>query len=187
MTRSSDLSSTAGAHARDLGEKVKSAVTEKVSAEAGKVQGQAAHEVQQAADAADAVAGAVDPGTVQAQAAHQVASQLEGIANQIRTADLNETVSKVSTFARENPALFIGAAALAGFAATRFLKARPPEAQGVAPTGDPWAATPDMAPPQPNARPVRHPDEDTLAHATSDDHDHHTKVATATGGSHGPA
>lgn len=187
MKQSSDLRAAAGAHARDLGEKVKSAVADKAGTETGRLQDEAARQVEQTADAAGAAARAADPGSVQAQAANQVASHLEGIAEQIRTTDINETVRKVSDFARQNPALFIGAAAVAGFAATRFLKARSPEGHRPEATGDPWAA-PSPAGPHlaTRAQAARHPDEDTLAHVR-DDTDHHTNVATAAGGRHGSA
>lgn len=180
MTRSPTLSKSAETHMRDITQQAKDAAQKTAQAQAEKVQGQAAHEVQQVADAAQAAAGSIDPASMQAQAVQHVASHLEGIADQIRATDINTTVRKVSDFARENPALFIGAAALAGFAATRFLKARAPESQYAEPTGDPWSAPADA--PATTTPSARHPDQDTLAQLDRDA-DHHTKVTTSTGAS----
>ncbi len=98
------------------------------------------------ADAASMAAEQLDLNTLQAQAASQVADQVESIAQKLRTSDLSTVTKDVSDFARKNPALFIGGAALLGLAAARFLKARDPQRIEPAPTvadtaTDPWADT----------------------------------------------
>ncbi|WP_264210615.1 hypothetical protein [Leisingera thetidis] len=129
MTVSSDLETQARAQAADLGRKAKAAVADKVRDTADAVQSQAAREVQATADAAGAAADTFDPGTMQAQAAQVVAGYLEDAAHRVRTVDVERTVRDVSAFARRNPLLFLGGAALAGFAATRFLKASEPDSR----------------------------------------------------------
>ena len=52
----------------------------------------------------------------------QAASQVENVAGSIRTGDLNDLVRSARAFARRQPTAFVGIAALAGFAAVRFLK-----------------------------------------------------------------
>lgn len=100
--------------------------------------------------AAEAAARAFDTGTLQAQAASQVADALEQVAAQVRTTDIDRLARNVSGFARDNPAPFVGGAALLGLVATRFLKARDPHAaprasardgSGPADPDDVWAGS----------------------------------------------
>ncbi|MCB4457947.1 hypothetical protein [Leisingera sp. McT4-56] len=132
MTDTSELEQQARRQAADLGRRAKGAVEEKLHESAAAAHAQAAGEVQATAEAAAAAAQAFDPGSMQAQAAQAVAGRLEDAARQVRSLDLEETVQEVSAFARRNPLLFLSAAALAGFAATRFLKATAPQPAGPA-------------------------------------------------------
>jgi hypothetical protein len=52
----------------------------------------------------------------------QAASQVENVAGSIRAGDFNDLVHSARAFARRQPTAFVGIAALAGFAAVRFLK-----------------------------------------------------------------
>ena len=52
----------------------------------------------------------------------RAASQVDGVADSIRTGDFNDLVRSAQSFARKQPTAFVGLAALAGFAAVRFLK-----------------------------------------------------------------
>lgn len=140
MTDTSDLEKQARAQAADLGRKAKEAVADTVRNTAGAAQSQAAQEVQATADAAGAAADAFAPGSVQAQAARMVAGHLEDAARRVRSLEFEQAVQDVSAFARRNPLLFLSAAAMAGFAATRFLKAREPAP--TAPYGQGAAVTP---------------------------------------------
>lgn len=126
MADTTDLEQQARSQAADLSRKAKDAVADTVRNAAGAAQSQAAQEVQATAEAAGAAADAFAPGTVQAQAAQMVAGHLEDAAQRVRTLEFEQAVQDVSAFARRNPLLFLSAAALAGFAATRFLKAREP-------------------------------------------------------------
>ena len=50
------------------------------------------------------------------------ASQVEGVADSIRSGDVGDLVRNAQAFARRQPTAFVAIAALAGFAAVRFLK-----------------------------------------------------------------
>jgi ElaB/YqjD/DUF883 family membrane-anchored ribosome-binding protein len=52
----------------------------------------------------------------------KAASQVENVADSIRSGDINDLVRNAQSFARRQPTAFLGIAALAGFAAVRFLK-----------------------------------------------------------------
>ena len=62
-------------------------------------------------------------GSYPAQAADYLATSLSDAANALRTQDIDGMMSEVTAFARRNPALFIGGAALLGFVGARMLKA----------------------------------------------------------------
>jgi hypothetical protein len=57
-----------------------------------------------------------------AEYVEKAADQLEHFSTRLRERDLNELVGDVRHFAHQRPALFIGAAFVAGAAAARFLK-----------------------------------------------------------------
>lgn len=52
----------------------------------------------------------------------KAASQVDNVADSIRTGDFHDLVRNAQSFARRQPTAFLGIAALAGFAAVRFLK-----------------------------------------------------------------
>jgi len=59
---------------------------------------------------------------VVAKSVHDAASRIEGAAHSLQTQSAGELLSNLNRFAREQPALFFGAAVVAGLAASRFLK-----------------------------------------------------------------
>ena len=59
----------------------------------------------------------------------KAASQVENVADSIRTGDFNDLLSSAKSFARRQPAAFLGLATLAGFAAVRFLKSSREDSQ----------------------------------------------------------
>ncbi|MEK0165361.1 hypothetical protein VWX35_01275 [Phaeobacter sp. A36a-5a] len=132
-------------HATELAEQAQETLRSEARARAEQAQSKAAGEAAAVARAADAAASELPQGSLQAQAAQQLAQGLEQVADTIRTADLEKVLRDTGAFARKNPMLFLGGAALLGFAATRFLKSTAPDAttgRAVADdaTGDPWAA-----------------------------------------------
>ena len=139
MSNASDLSSSAKEHANELGVQAKAAAKQEAVAQADQAKHTAAEKVQQAADAVDAASSELDPTSPQAQAVQQVADRIEDVAAKLRSADVRKLADQATDVARANPLLFIGGAAIAGFAAARFLKARDPQMNDNAPSTDPWA------------------------------------------------
>jgi hypothetical protein len=119
----------------DTASQVKQTVREKIGDVAGAAKQQAANAYQQQSDfargeignfasalrhAGDQLAG--NGSTIGARVANGVADKLDAVGASIEGKDLDEIVRNAESFARRNPAVFFGAAALLGFAASRFLK-----------------------------------------------------------------
>ena len=64
-----------------------------------------------------------DPGSFAHHASEHIADNLSAAARSIESTDLNHVAADVADFARRQPLLFFGGAALLGFAAGRALKA----------------------------------------------------------------
>jgi hypothetical protein len=60
----------------------------------------------------------------------KAASQVEDVADSIRTGDVGDLVRNAQSFARRQPTAFVAIAALAGFAAVRFLKSSTSDSAG---------------------------------------------------------
>ena len=65
-----------------------------------------------------------------AKSVHDAAARLEGAAASLQDKSAGELISGLNRFAREQPAVFFGAAILAGFAASRFLKSTAEASRG---------------------------------------------------------
>lgn len=150
MLKHDDLTQDVKTKAHELGRDAKDAVRAEAENAAAGLRDDAVNHAASVANAADAAGDEFAPDSLQARAAHQFADQVEGLAARLRTTDLGSVTRDVSNFARTNPAIFIGGAALLGFAATRFLKARDPHRIDYsAADGDPWRA---KSAPSPTAR-----------------------------------
>ena len=60
----------------------------------------------------------------------KAASQVEDVADSIRTGDVSELIRNAQSFARRQPTTFVAIAALAGFAAVRFLRSSSSDSAG---------------------------------------------------------
>ena len=60
----------------------------------------------------------------------KAAAQVESVSDSIKNGDFNDLVRSAQDFARRQPTAFLGIAALAGFAAVRFLKSSAPASEG---------------------------------------------------------
>lgn len=102
-------------------------VADTVTAEAGNYAGQAkdaaADEVKGVASALRTAAEEMRSGSPQERTFSQIAESLADASDTMRDKDLGEMVWAVTDFAKRNPMVFLGSAALIGFAATRFAKA----------------------------------------------------------------
>jgi hypothetical protein len=65
-------------------------------------------------------------GTTVSRVADNLAGGLERLSSRLQSRDFNSLVRDVEDFARQQPLVFIGAAVLTGFVATRFLKSSAP-------------------------------------------------------------
>lgn len=90
---------------------------------ADQAKGAAAGEVKDVASALRTAAHEMRSGSPQERTFSQIADSLADASDSIRDKDLGEMVGSVSDFAKRNPLVFLGSAALIGFAATRFAKA----------------------------------------------------------------
>lgn len=109
--------STAAA-ARQQGEKAKSSVADEISS---------------VSSALRTAADEMRSGSPQERTFGQIAESLADASDALRDKDLATMVGDLNRFARSNPMVFLGGAALIGFAATRFAKA----------SGESQAAAPD--------------------------------------------
>ncbi len=112
---SDTLKKTAQSATRRAKSKANEKITEK--------QNEAAGRVEASADAARAAAEKLETGSVQRHATERIAESLNDAAVAIRQTDMRTILDETNAFARRNPVLFAGGAALLGFAAARLLKA----------------------------------------------------------------
>lgn len=112
-----------------------------VATEAGTYASQAkdtaASEVKDVASALRTAAEEMRSGSPQERTFSQIAESLADASNSMRDKDLGEMVGAVSDFARRNPMVFLGTAAMIGFAATRFAKASTSATSGTTAQGHP--------------------------------------------------
>ena len=120
-TTASDTTSELKSDARDVTNKAADRLHSEVDAR----KGDAATQVRSTADAIQSAAGQLDQGAPQwlRSAFEQGAQQIQRFADSIEQKDSRQLLNEVQSFARERPALFLGAAAAAGFAAARIFKA----------------------------------------------------------------
>lgn len=82
-----------------------------------------ANDVKDVAEALRRASAELRGGSAQERTLGTIASSLADVSDSIRDKDLGEIVQMISRVARENPVMFLGGAALLGFAASRYAKA----------------------------------------------------------------
>ena len=90
---------------------------------AGQAKDAAAEEVKGVASALRTAAKEMRSGSPQERTFSQIAEGLADASDAMRDKDLGEMVGALTDFAKRNPMIFLGSAALIGLAATRFAKA----------------------------------------------------------------
>lgn len=110
---------TAKSHARDLAQTAQTEATNY----AYQARDTAADEVKGVASALRTAADELRSGSPQERSFSQLADGLADVSDSMRDKDLGEMVSDLNGFAKRNPMVFLGGAALLGFVATRFAKA----------------------------------------------------------------
>ena len=130
----SDAKSALGSVALDIKvaatQKLDEAMTE-VRVRADGAKEGVANEVKDVAEALRRASSELRGGSAQERTLGAIASSLADASDAIRDKDMGQIVQMVSRVARENPVLFLGGAALLGFAASRYAKA-----SGSGATGD---------------------------------------------------
>lgn len=128
--QSADPSKDTGPAGGSVASDIRTAATEKydetvkeVRARADGAKSDAADEVTNVATALRHAAEEMRGGSAQERTLSQIASSLADASDAIRDKDLGEITQSVSRIARDNPVLFLGGAALLGFAASRYAKA----------------------------------------------------------------
>lgn len=117
--KASDVADHAKTAASDVADNVKASA--KSQARAAKTS--VANEVSGVASALRTAAEEMRSGSPQERTMGQIAESLADASDAIQNKDLGAMVQDVSRFARKSPLLFLGGAAVVGFAATRFAKA----------------------------------------------------------------
>ncbi len=119
-----------GTSAGSVASDIKSATTRKfdnvaqgVRSHADDAETEAASEVDDVASAPRRAADEMRGGSAQERALGQIASSLADASDAIRDKDLGEISQDINKVARDIPILFLGGAALLGFAASRYAKA----------------------------------------------------------------
>ncbi|WP_375261131.1 hypothetical protein [Palleronia sp.] len=116
--------------ARSTAEDLSGRAREEAWSQAERARGGVATEMSGIADALRKAAQEMRSGSPQERTFGQIAESLADASDTIRDRDVGELASDVSRFARRNPLAFLGGAALAGFAVTRFAKASAPGSRG---------------------------------------------------------
>lgn len=131
VSEAQDLAGKVAAEANDQVSQLKDQAQAKVAETAQKVKGMAAEQkdflaaqIGGVADAMEKVADELESNNgSSASYARMIADNAEKLSDTIRNNDVDQIFHMAQDFGRRQPALFIGAAALLGFAASRFLAA----------------------------------------------------------------
>jgi hypothetical protein len=117
--KAGELVEQAKSAARDVTQNAASAAADQAAAAKSSV----ADEMSGVASALRTAAREMRSGSPQERTFGQIAEGLADASESMRNKDLSEMAQDISGFARKNPLVFLGGAALIGFAATRFAKA----------------------------------------------------------------
>lgn len=111
-----------GDRADELAQDARKAMTEAAEDTVEDAKTHAEDELRATRDAAQAAEQELPDNSLQAAAVQQAVGLLDSALDGIRGKDFDTLVQDVTRFARANPLLFLGGAAIAGFALARFLK-----------------------------------------------------------------
>ncbi|MGR3550854.1 hypothetical protein [Pseudooceanicola sp.] len=118
-----EAAGTASEQLKSQAEGVANTVASDAEGYANEAKGAAADEIKGVASALRTAADELRSGSPQERTFSQIADGLADASDAMRGKDLSEMVDSVNGFAKRNPLMFLGSAALIGFAATRFAKA----------------------------------------------------------------
>lgn len=121
--KSSAAASAAAANVKSAADDLTDTVVSEAERYAEQAKGTAADEVKSVSSALRTAANELRSGSAQQRTFSQIADGLANASETMRDKDMGEMVGDLNRFARKNPVLFLGSAALIGLAATRFAKA----------------------------------------------------------------
>jgi len=138
MTTSESKTRSAADTVREAGKESAETLRDTVHDAAGKVSAEAtgamekartgaAQEVKDLADALRTAAGELDDGSPQRRMIGTVARNLEQVSDALHDRSIGDMLGQMNGLAKRNPMLFLGGAALLGFAATRLAVASAPD------------------------------------------------------------
>lgn len=128
--KAKSAASTASENLKNTAQDVAGTVSQEAQHYADQTKETAADEVKSVASALRTAAEDLRSGSPQERTFSQIADGLADASEAIRGKDLGELVNDLNGFAKRNPMVFLGSAALIGFAATRFAKASSSEPRG---------------------------------------------------------
>lgn len=123
--------------AKRLTQDARDSVAETAREQGEEVRDAAVEQADKVADAARDARQNFDSSSLQAEALKAVSQQIEGVTQRLRDRPIEDLIDDAAVFARRNPLLVLGGAAILGFAAARFLKAEPRTHR--AESEDPWS------------------------------------------------
>lgn len=123
MQKAQDTQAEVADTLRDTVHETTQKVTTELSGAAEKTRAGAAREIKEVADALHTAAEELDDGSPQRRMFDMVAKNLEEFSEGIHHKNMGEMLGGINDLARRNPLLFLGGAALLGFAATRLASA----------------------------------------------------------------
>lgn len=142
MTNAHSTIDTARKRASEMAETAKDHATASAEETAEAARDDVVDNADDVANAAQAARGEFEPNSFEAEALRQIETQISSVTNRLREKPVDEMLDDVGAFARRNPLLFLGGAALAGFATMRFLKSDGADPDGHhAPDYDPWTGS----------------------------------------------
>lgn len=121
--KAKEVAGVASQEAKTRAQDVADTVATEAGHQAAQAKDAAADEVKNVSSALRTAADEMRSGSAQERTFSQIADGLADASESMRDKDLGELVGAVTDFAKRNPAVFLGSAALIGFAATRFAKA----------------------------------------------------------------
>ena len=123
-----ETAARAGASAKQAAQDAAQTAKQEAVSRAGAAKDGVADEMHTTATALRRAAEDVRDGSPHGAAFSYLADGLADMADSVKGQDVSDMIGGVSNFARRNPIAFLGGAALLGFAATRFAKAKTPTA-----------------------------------------------------------
>lgn len=145
MSTTADALNSAKDRATEMAHDAKDHIVDTVREQAEDTRETTINAIENAANAAGAARDEFQSNTLQAAALEQIGAQINSVAAQLRNKPVDEMVDDVAVFARKNPLLFLGGAALVGFAAARFLKSGSTAGDSADDSDDPWSGHLDPA------------------------------------------